>query len=64
MSGGAVFDVDVRAGNRVIRRFAGVRDSSVLFLRPRGRRVRLYARAVAASGVRSHPASATVGPRR
>jgi arylsulfatase A-like enzyme len=63
MTGGAVFDLDVRAGNRVIRRFSGVRFPAVTFVRPRGRRLRLYARAIAASGVRSPPASATVGPR-
>lgn len=64
MTGGAVFDLDVRAGGRVIRRFQRVRFPAVTFTRPRGRRVRLYLRAVAASGVRSAPAVATVGPRR
>jgi hypothetical protein len=63
MTGGAVFDLDVRAGNRVIRRFSRVRFPAVEFVRPRGRRLRLYLRVTAASGVRSVPASMTVGPR-
>jgi hypothetical protein len=64
MTGGSSFDLDVRAGGRVIRRFSRVAFPAVSFTRPRGRTVRLYLRAVAASGVRSTPAALTVGPRR
>lgn len=62
LTGGAVFDLDVRMANRVVRRFSRVRASAVTFVRPRGRRLRLYLRAVAASGVRGPPAAMTVGP--
>ncbi|HVE68638.1 MAG TPA: alkaline phosphatase family protein [Solirubrobacteraceae bacterium] len=63
-TGGAVFDLDVRRGKRVFRRVSQVRTSAVAFPRPRGRRLRLYLRTTAASGVRSYPAAMTVGPPR